>query len=305
MTGMIRNSILFIAALMFVTSAAHAQVARVFLSGTGNDAGDCTNAATPCRSLQGAVNQTPLNGEIIVVSSGGFGTASITRGLTIDAPSGVVAFNARTINVNVPASQTVTIRGLSMNGAAFGDFTGISGIGAGTLVIEKCIVGGFSYGVWASGARTIISNSEFRNNTGDGVRGDSDTPATLAIENCRFENNTSAGVQGWNHMSVVVRNSVSANNDRGVGFYSDSSPNSASMLVDHCVLANNANGVFLSAPAGTSIVRVSDSSIYGSTAHAFNSIVSSGGTASVISFGNNRVYDNTADETFTSVISTQ
>ena len=40
----------FMVCLLVATSAS-AQVARVFLAGTGNDAGDCTNQATPCRSL--------------------------------------------------------------------------------------------------------------------------------------------------------------------------------------------------------------------------------------------------------------
>ena len=53
-----------------VATSASAQVARVFLTGTGNDAGDCTNQATPCRSLQGAVTACPVNGEIIILDNG-------------------------------------------------------------------------------------------------------------------------------------------------------------------------------------------------------------------------------------------
>ena len=72
-------------ALLFAAEAP-AQIARVFLSGTGDDLNDCSNAGTPCRSLQGAVNQCPVNGEIIVMTSGGFGTATISQSLTINAP---------------------------------------------------------------------------------------------------------------------------------------------------------------------------------------------------------------------------
>src|SRR5437016_12114736 len=109
----------------FAAVPAPAQVARVFLSGTGDDLNDCSNAGTPCRSLQGAVNQCPVNGEIIVMTSGGFGTATISQSLTINAPTGVVAFNARTITVNIGFGDLVTIRGLSMNGAVYGDTYGI------------------------------------------------------------------------------------------------------------------------------------------------------------------------------------
>ena len=60
-----------------------AQAARVFLSGTGSDAGDCSSAATPCRSLQGAINQASAGAEVVVVSSGGYGGATITKSITV------------------------------------------------------------------------------------------------------------------------------------------------------------------------------------------------------------------------------
>src|SRR5438309_3913680 len=85
----------------FAAVPAPAQVARIFLSGTGNDANDCSNAATPCRSLQGAINQSPVSGEIMVMTSGGYGTATINKSLGINAPDGVVAVNARTITVSI------------------------------------------------------------------------------------------------------------------------------------------------------------------------------------------------------------
>ncbi|HVR38995.1 MAG TPA: hypothetical protein VMU84_07850, partial [Thermoanaerobaculia bacterium] len=97
---------------------AHAQIARVFLSGTGSDASDCTNAATPCRSLQGAIDQAPPGAEVIVMASGGYGGATITKSISVNAASGVVAFVARTITINAPGS-TVVLRGLTMNGINF------------------------------------------------------------------------------------------------------------------------------------------------------------------------------------------
>src|SRR5207244_9282649 len=110
---------------LFVAANASAQVARVFLAGTGNDAGDCTNQATPCRSLQGAVTACPVNGEIIILDNGGYGGATITKSLTVNASAGIVAFIARTINVNIASADQVVLRGLSMNGVVFGDPAGI------------------------------------------------------------------------------------------------------------------------------------------------------------------------------------
>src|SRR5438094_9284344 len=101
---------------LLVATSASAQVARVFLAGTGDDAGDCTNQATPCRSLQGAVNQCPVNGEIIILDNGGYGGATISKSLTVNASAGVVAFIARTINVNIASTDNVLLRRRPMNG---------------------------------------------------------------------------------------------------------------------------------------------------------------------------------------------
>src|ERR1700682_5825855 len=120
---------------LLVATSASAQVARVFLAGTGNDAGDCTNQATPCRSLQGAVTACPVNGEIIVLDNGGYGSANITKSLTVNASAGIVAFIARTITVNIGATDKVVLRGLSINGKVFGDSDGIAFTAGGTLVV--------------------------------------------------------------------------------------------------------------------------------------------------------------------------
>src|SRR5437870_11481900 len=116
---------LFILFCLLVATSASAQVARVFLAGTGNDAGDCTNQATPCRSLEGAVNQCPVNGEIIVLDNGGYGGASISKSLTVNASAGVVAFIARTITVTIGSTDKVVLRGLYMIGVVFDDGVGI------------------------------------------------------------------------------------------------------------------------------------------------------------------------------------
>src|SRR2546425_11972110 len=90
---------------LLVATSASAQVARVFLAGTGNDANDCTNQATPCRSLQGAVTACPANGEIIVLDNGGYGGGSITKSLTVNASAGVVAFIARPSTVSITSND--------------------------------------------------------------------------------------------------------------------------------------------------------------------------------------------------------
>src|SRR5437667_1674645 len=150
--------------LLVVTSGS-AQVARVFLAGTGDDAGDCTNQSTPCRSVQGAVTQCPINGKIIILDNGGYGGATIAKSLTVNASAGVVAFIARTITVNIASTGKVVLRGLSMNGVVFGDDFGIAFTGGGTLVVENSVIAGFGVGInqSAAGSNLIVNNCEFRN----------------------------------------------------------------------------------------------------------------------------------------------
>src|SRR5205809_2384206 len=179
---------------LLVATSASAQVARVFLAGTGDDAGDCTNQATPCRSLQGAVNQCPVNGEIIILDNGGYGGASITKSLTVNASAGIVAFIARTITVNIASTDKVVLRGLSMNGIVFGDGSGID-FNGGTLVVENSVIAGFGNGIHqaTAGSNLIVNHCEFRNTDyGVDTATFSDTNSNTVIENSRFEYNNSA-----------------------------------------------------------------------------------------------------------------
>src|SRR5438477_13108112 len=95
--------------LLLATSAS-AQVARVFLAGTGNDAGDCTNQATPCRSLQGAVTACPVNGEIIILDNGGYGRATIAKSLTVNASAGGVALTILNITLKYASTGNVDLQ---------------------------------------------------------------------------------------------------------------------------------------------------------------------------------------------------
>jgi hypothetical protein len=46
---------------------------RTFVSGAGSDSGTCP-VSTPCRTFAYALTQTATNGEIIVLSSAGYGS---------------------------------------------------------------------------------------------------------------------------------------------------------------------------------------------------------------------------------------
>jgi len=55
---------------------------RTFVSVTGTDTGSCPTAE-PCRTFAYALTQTAPSGEIIVLSSGGYGTVTINQAVSI------------------------------------------------------------------------------------------------------------------------------------------------------------------------------------------------------------------------------
>ena len=290
---------------LLVATSASAQVARVFLAGTGNDAGDCTNQATPCRSLQGAVNACPANGEIIILDNGGYGGATITKSLTVNASAGVVAFIARTITVSIATTDKVVLRGLTMNGVVFGDYRGITFDVGGTLVVENSVIAGFvTNGISqdAPGSNLIVNNCEFRNNS-IGLRNINltATNSNTVIENSRFEDNYNYGVAAdQGAANVSIRNSVLVNNGVGVQAFTSDQTQPVLIVVDTCTIAHNGTGTSSSTVLGgnSSTIRVTNSTIY----HNGSGMSVSGTGAAIESYGNNRVTANTNSSTFSGTV---
>jgi Right handed beta helix region len=293
-----------------LATSAGAQVARVFLSGTGDDLNDCSNASTPCRSLQAAINQSPVNGEVIVLTSGGFGTASITKSVTINAAEGVVAFNARTIVINIAASDVVVIRGISMNGSIFGDSYGIDFQTGGTLVLEKSVVAGFSVtGLIqrAPGSNVIVDDCEFRNgNSGITTTSTTTAESHLTVRNSRLRNHAWAGVDVSSTTFAVVEDCVITGNRFGV-FATGTTFGDPKVTVDHCVIAHNARTVDadgiraqdLSSLPYTVTVRVTNTDIYDNNIGLFTL------NAEIDSYGTNQLWNNATNGAFTATIAQQ
>src|ERR1043165_5185871 len=99
MTSLMFGSIVAAAAY---AAPAHAQATRTWVSGVGDDANPCSRTA-PCKTFAGAISKTASNGEINALDSGGFGTVTITKPITIDGGPGYVAgvLNAGTTGIIV------------------------------------------------------------------------------------------------------------------------------------------------------------------------------------------------------------
>jgi hypothetical protein len=278
----------------------------VFLAGSGNDLNDCSDITTPCRSLQGAVDQCPVNGEVIIIASGGFGTASITKSITVDAAPGVLAFNARTITVNIAPTDIVTLRGLTMNGSIFGDSSGVAFSAGGTLNLENCDISGFApYGVLQTSAGNLNLKGSAIHDTYYGifcVPAPGNAKLVIAKSSIR---NTTSGLYITEGAAASVTGSQFANDTTAILAASSTAAAKAIVSVDNCMISGSTNAALgaNATQSGIATIYVTNTSINSNNNTLFIS-TSSGGVASVVSFGDNSVTDNTTTTLFSSTVPT-
>jgi hypothetical protein len=112
-------------ALLVASSPASAvgSASRTFVSATpsGTDTGNCPTTA-PCRTFAYALTQTASSGEIIVLTSGGYGTVTINQPVSIINTSsfaGVTVAGGNGITINAQFGS-VMLRGLTVDGGGSG-----------------------------------------------------------------------------------------------------------------------------------------------------------------------------------------
>jgi len=199
-------------ALGLVASPGAWAAARTFVSVSGSDAGDCSNVATPCRTFDAAITQVDVAGEVIVLDTGSYGGATITKSVKIDAPAGVVAFTAGTITIN-SASAVVTVRGVTLKALTPGTGTGIQITAASRVFVENCVIDGWGTGinVAAANVRAFVNDTSIRNISGLGVNVNSAT-ALVSVDRSTLDNNSrpNNGCTVWATVSgaqAAIRNS--------------------------------------------------------------------------------------------------
>ena len=276
-----RATILFLLA----AASAMAQNNRSFVATFGSDANNCSQG-NECRSFARAITQTNAGGEIIALDSGGFGIFTVDKSLTIVAPEGVnaavTALTGIAIKVNA-VGATVVLRGLDVNGLGASD--GIAATNFSALLIENCVVNGFSHNGIASSpssfAETYIQDCVVRSNAENGVEVGGTQIAI--VERTALVNNGNIGlVVTAAGGRVTARESV-ASGGAGDGF----SALAGELTLEECVASGNNIGVnvFL----GT--IRVSNCTITNNNhAGLFNN---SGGT--LVSRLNNTIAGNSTN----------
>jgi hypothetical protein len=319
----IAASLLAPALLLVLISSASAQVQRTFVSGLGSDSNPCSRVA-PCRTFGQALSQTNTGGEVVVLDSAGYGAFAISKAVSIIAPPGVYAgisvFSSDGIDINAGASDTVILRGLTVNNqGSFG--SGVVFNTGGTLHIENCVINGFSNGdgLGFLGAGSLeVKDSIMRSNAHGIVVWPTSGIARATIDQVRLEGGA-GGLQARDGSVVTVRNSVAS--ATLIGFEASSNTTASARLtldgsvasgsgnagiiahagssgpvdvnVESCAVSGNVvNGIAAQSDStGIATVRVSNSTVTGNG----TGLANSGSPALILSRGNNTVEANTTN----------
>ena len=248
-----------------VSSAAHAQATRTWVSGVGDDANPCSRTA-PCKTFAGAISKTTAGGEIDALDPGGFGGLTITKSITIDGGGQIASAlvsGTPGFSINAGTTDIVTLRNLQISGAGTGT-TGINLIAGSQLIMEHCTISGFNRaaslypGGLAAGSLGLVSLKD------------------VTIRSCANGLLVNAGAADLSHSSLTQITNIAA----------EASGTSGSTLA---LLSSTltGNGTAVQSDPGT-IVRLSDNDIFNNGTGI--SILAGGRVASA---GNNRKAGNT------------
>ncbi len=282
-----QKSVAILIAAGFGLSAlpANAQAARTFVSGVGSDLNPCSRTA-PCSTFVGAMSKTAAGGEIDCLDSGGFGTVTIDKSLTIDCTGvggSILSVGGTTaVTVNTGPSDRVILRNLNFTGAGSGGIA-IRFLAGLHLVVENVRIANYTNAgieVNKSTSGNIYVRDAVISNVPTGIRLSTTTGAiTAQIDNTRIDNVTngldvtSTGVVASISNSVVMAASGAGLLTSGPGFINASKT----------VLARNGIGVNSISFGGS--IRISSNALDDNTtgiAFANGGTVSSAGNNTVI-----------------------
>jgi hypothetical protein len=285
---------------------AQAQRARVFVASYGNDSNPCT-FLSPCRNFQQAINVVAAGGEVTAIDSAGFGPIIITQAVTITSPDGVEAGIAipsggTGITINAGANDTVSLHGLTLDGAGVGQDGIVFNTGK-SLTIEKCVVRNLTtYGVnFAPNASSSLAVSDtlvmnIANFLAVGIIVQPSGSGTVTATFNRVEtdfNFDGIGVSSQlssGAVNATAVDSVAAGNSN-IGFYAYSSGAAANLMLVRSVAANNFTGIEADNTGAT--LRVGQSALTGNT----NGWLDNNAGGVVESYGTNQITGNASNET--------
>jgi hypothetical protein len=304
MHAIVRRALVVVAALLPCTTA-NAQLFRAYLSPAGVDTNPCTLPA-PCRLLPAALAAVASGGEIWMLDSANYNTATVTiaKSVTILAVPGsvgsVLAIGGPAILIATP-NVSVTLRNLVITTLPGGAGTYGIHIANGTgLMVDNCQIAGLpSTGIWIdAGVQVRIVDSVIRDNVG-GV--EISGGATAIISGSKILGNVAGTAGVWANgtlgtTTVAISDSVIFGNNTGIVATANVTATTR-VSVTRSTISNNLHGVISSNAASPGTVKtiLSNSMV---TANVNNGIMQMG-SAVFESLGNNTVRHNSPDSSGT------
>jgi len=268
-TRIARRAAFAVAFSLLALCSVHPAIAaqRTFVATSGSDSSATCSLVAPCRGFAKAITVTDPGGELVVLDSGGYGSVTVNKNVTILSPAGVyagISVFAGTDGITVTAPATkVVLRGLTINGQ-----TGDNGIRvqAGEVHIESTVISNMAKaGILVEGGSTVrVSGTVSRSNV-DGLRV-APTAGTVSVlvRDSEFSNNATAGIgvspspPVSNAMVTVERTSVTKN---GAGIVTAAGTGiGATVIVTQSVASENV-GAGVSVSGNTANVFVRESAI--------------------------------------------
>ncbi len=273
-TSHVSVSTIVILLLFALGQAAEGQATRTWVSVYGNDANDCSRA-TPCRTLSGALAKSSDGGEIDILDSGGFGSVTIDKSISVIAPpevlGGVQASTGNAITISAGPNDTVALRGLTIEGLGTG-LAGIKVLAVGALHVENCTINNFTQigidfvptSLTITNAQLHVSNTIVRNNNGASSGGIRVKPGNNVsvigmIKDTQLRNNQ-FGLRVEDNSKVTAKNTTTSGNSNS-GFVVVSNGAAVNLNLDSCIAAGNGFGI--RADGSNASVRFANSIIAG------------------------------------------
>jgi len=214
--------------------------------------GSGCSLTSPCATFQAALALTTAGGEISVLGTADYGPVTITQAVSIVNGGGfeagiMVPSGGTGITINAGASDAVSLRGLTIEGAGVGQ-TGIRFNTGKSLIVESCVidhlaVDGIEFFPNATSSLSV-SNSLVADNGSDGIYVAPNGSGTVtAVFNHVETNNNSLGIGVYGNSSTgtteaTISESLSAGNG-SIGIYGVQ----ATLIVSHSVISYNSIGL--------------------------------------------------------------
>jgi hypothetical protein len=284
---MMTSRIATIAVACSIAVSAAAQTQRTFVSAaTGSDANLCSRNQ-PCRNFAAAIAQTLGQGEVIVLDSGGYGAASITQPMSINAPPGVYAgittFSGNAVQIAIGANDRVSISGLTLNNlqpAGVGAPNGVLFSAGGVVDLDRLTINAYQTAVLQQVGTLTMSHSVTRGVIGFFLYGVLVSAGTALVQDSILLTHGEAFyVNGATAMATAVRVTAKDSFSRGFRVLD------GTLVIIDSVATNGGEGLL--AGCGAGVAYVSGSSFVANGSYGIRNC-----SATVYTLGNNTIQGN-------------